>query len=431
MISANKLTHEIDVSFARITKDRVVHLSDGDDILFSGRNNYGNTIIGSFYDKDSGIKTYIHNIVSWENAKLYFKGQINYKSVIETSLFSVYYQVNFFESRDYAFLINKTDIEPTHMPLDDSYFFDERLEDEYSTEVGRKIAFQLFGKESETGRIDFKKSNHIERPILNLLNTIQTLPGINDLGTSIHFYSLPRMNGTYQFNYQMDFAFSNPDISKPLTSLLGEQYIDLLLSEERSIIRQAFIDTEAPTTGKFGKMFTTVKQIYDYAGKQYTVSHVVKDLAKKTYDGLESIAELSTEAYRGKAFSGINVFSGNGISLIELGSVKGTDYLNIDENFSDIPALTDDYVDDADYDNFVAEIIAMDRARRTGRLELKTEPFIGQICRFKIEGTNSLVESKFTSSLDHSSDISILAKAKRFRNNRYKIKLLTIQFETS
>lgn len=431
MILDSLLTHPIDSSFARIYKDRVVHIHDDDDILFSGRNVYGNTIIGSFYDKKRSVRTYLHNIVSWQNAKKYFDGEISYNALIKSALITIYYTVDLEGGLEKSFVINKAEIENSHMPLEDSFFYDEMQDETGKIDGARKIVFQLNGKESDAGRIDFKKSTFIEKPILSIFNNIQLLPGINDLGTSVHFYSLPRMNGTFQFNYQMDFLFTNPDINRPLTSLLGEQYIGLLLSNERNSIKNAFYNPSVAPVGKFAEMISTVEEIYRYANKEFVEPQLIKDLAKKSYDGIENIAELSTEAYRGRAYSSISVSSGIGISLSELGQVTADDRLEIDESFSEAHALTDDYIDDLDYQEFFVEIIAMDRTRRNGRVELKEEPFIGQVCRFKIEGNESLKESKYTASLDHHSDIKIIAKAKRFRSNRFKIKLLSIQFESN
>ncbi|WP_025144513.1 hypothetical protein [Pedobacter jeongneungensis] len=194
------LQYRIKTSLPVITGNYKILHYDEFPILFSGTNNYGNKLIGSYSyeDDETDLFRYFLIIVSDKQYVDFYNGKISYRSLIETneSLFIIDKDIN-------DHIIDTFHVPLESIPADYLPHIKSFIPLQKQTQNNLNFAFSLKGKLADLHKAKVNDINNVNERIYNYLQ--DSLETLNVFQLNPIVYSQPSQAASYRLNFDIEF----------------------------------------------------------------------------------------------------------------------------------------------------------------------------------------------------------------------------------
>lgn len=400
-----------------ITSDYKVLIEDDEDILFTGKNNFGNRILGSIIedDEENQILKYFHIIVENKTYLDFIKKNLTYREILNKSCDIFIIEKNYQRLVKNIYLIDISDIPKEYLPLENTYLPEQ--EELYTLDY----IVRLRGKLSEYHKAYVDDLTEIQlgfeklfQTAFGLLKELKVKPKILQEALAPTSIKLG-----YELIYEKELFPKDIDLARYLSSFL--EYTLLHLPNESITL---FQDLNT-TTENFENLKYEFIKIYESSG-QPILENPNERIKKNLYCGINDLDNIST-------------FIGESCDEIEVYNKKGDD----EEPIGIINyAMRDEITLALDKPNVFSDKMEKDNVAKKYRIfiyHLNTETRNGNAIIFKdanrtefskpkirITGQEPLQKSKYTKSLHEQKEIIVSGIATRVGEN---FRLIEIEYE--
>lgn len=261
-------------------------------ILFTGTNNFGNKIIGSFCDEDDDRDSliYFSIIVNDQDYSNFYKKKISYRDLIIKSKEVFVLEKNFNNVMINSYLVSTTDLPSEYIPLKNSY-----IPEKYVISESLNYSFSLKGKLADLHKGLVDDINSINSKIYDYLN--EASKTLTVFGITSRVLSQPSHIGSYRLNFDIDII-SNPqltffeaDRNKVVEFLtLYINYVAYKLPQEED----DFLNSDVDKSDNFSILKNSFYDIFRSSNQEPTVkaSDILVDGINNTAEKLSNISEF-------------------------------------------------------------------------------------------------------------------------------------------
>ncbi|MFH0959520.1 MAG: hypothetical protein V1897_12525 [Pseudomonadota bacterium] len=343
--------------------------------------------------------------------------RISFREILENSNDIHIFEKAFDSYTQSYFSIEFNSIPKEYLPFSDSF-----CPEEFSiTQTNLSYSLHLTGLEADLHRIKpstmAKICNNFEKLIKNLLSPI--LANCKSLGGQS--YVTPNPIGSFNINFNislkhepnlLNYRFDHDSDTKEIL----DQFMKYCFSDLASEIEQLI-------QGTLPHKFEMIKQGFEVFLQKYTINFdpekLLSDLKTKAITSPEIIFDLTEEM--GKDFNKIEVFTP--LPLAEIDTIIQEKISGICSKIESLTTTTDE--NESEFDIHIYQLnVESCKGKANIRVSKDSDKLIN--VSLKILGTDTLGNTKYTSSIHENKFITVKAKAKRSKGI---IKSLDVVFE--
>ncbi|MBS4035899.1 MAG: hypothetical protein KGZ85_15650 [Ignavibacterium sp.] len=414
--------HLIKSKLPLINKAYKAIITDDEDILFIGKNEYNNKIIGSLLDisQEERLLSYLHSI---PNDNLYFdflNSKISYSEYLRTVENLYVIKQNFDRSITRVYNIQYEDIVSDYLPIENTFC------PKYYKEHSYDYTLNLRGKEADENKGDPSKVGMIQKRFAEFIeDRIKNLKGFN---VAPKANLVPHTAGSFNINFELELHQKKYKTDLFITNTKLDSYINEMISyivESFPRDKECFIKDNYEDSAKIKSLNKLFIDLYSQANidAPEDVSTIVKEDILKAVSKIEKIVEDMGESY-----DRIEILNGKENYEVRLGLLDKTNVTQILNSLEEIDIEKNGLKEDEYYKDYQVYIYHLNTNTRVGNALIKNAENSNEMSKpkIKIMGDEMLEKTKYTKSLYLNQWIDVKAKAKKIGE---KYKALEIEYE--
>lgn len=376
-------------------------------ILFTGTNWKTNTVIGSSVDEDYevGIERYFHITTDTSDYFSFLQRKVTYRSLLEKAKPIYVVDKAIADDRQVIYQIGFENIPDAYKPREKSYC--PKVATVPSSSYSVSLEGGLADLNSAYPEIVGKTQNKVAKLIANAFDSLKKLIDID-----LNILQKPASSGSFTINYYVEikeemgnlyaqhgdyFSYLNEYIKYCLNNLTGD--IDKLLGSDFTKLEH--FNVLANAYAKLQPSLDTEKS-----------SRIQGDIAKELYSASKILSDLTDDI--GKSYKQIAIINNPQDTRDILGIVREADKKKIEDTVLTIESKTTKLTIDEKPQKYTIYIYDLNTDTRTGHAHAQGgHPNPKKVAKPKIKilGSESLIKTKYTGSLDEGEYIDVLGKA--------------------
>ncbi len=414
---------QLDSSLPKIVANYKVYHYDEWPILFSGTNQFGNKIVGSFVeeDEDEDVFRYFLFLVSDEDFYNFITKKISYKDLLLGSDQVFIQDRNINDKVLKQYLIPVSEIPEDYLPLEGA------LCPTHSSQFGYDFTASLKGAFADLHMTIPAALNSVQGAYSKILNEITEL--LRGIKVDARVLQKAYAKGSFELNFTIKIVeqttlFGGGDTEKRLAFISKslDYSLNHLAAEAPLLQSGQFSNSE-----KFNEFEELAKDVFESESIVWEEKHRDKivDTLIKVIPNLAEIGNSAGEAFEKVEFLNRNTESGDEVILGQLDREKGHLFKTVQKQIS----AKGEEIEDDDFSEFKVWIYSFntDSRKGSGHILLDLEEMTTETCKVTILGSEDLAQTRYTESLYKHQFINVKAKAIRMED---KIKRLKIEFES-
>lgn len=394
-------------------------LSDGEPLVYTGKNVYGSHILGSLLYRDINAREafYLHVLVPSGRYLEYVYKKITYRDIIESvnDLYIIHQKHRDQTEQVYSVLLNMLPLgvlptEQSYYPIDD-------------IEYGPRFQFKFTGLQADEHKAIPSVVSDVVKNGEKLLELSANV--ISDYcDYTLHPYCVHSDAASYTVTFSFDIQKKRPDLFN--TDITVREVISEILGY---CINNLPYEYEAVLSGD-SSACTKFHELRDRIKRSLMIKENIEQLEQKVRETTEKSAEL---------ISTIGLGVGNGYSTLtisnegEYSNILGLFNEDTAKQYSDVAAQIDHILEpvteDESYKSFKLLVYSLNVDSRKGKalVDKAEDPDSFWRSGFIVEGERELTNSPFSHSLDQVQKIEVNARA-RVKEKSGKITYLYIDY---